>query len=350
MKEKKNYLIDKDILLEDAIKILEKNYNKILIVVDSKNKLVGTISDGDVRRKLIKDGNINISCGELANKNCIFAQAMNKDDNEIIALARKKRISLIPVLDCGREVIDLLEVTKPSKEIMNSVVVMAGGLGKRLRPLTINIPKPLIKVGDKPIIRRITDKFSNEGFSQFIVSIGYLSNKFLDYYKNEDKTISPIFIHEKKPLGTAGPLAELKNMKNVFYPIVVTNGDIIFEDNISSKLEEFQEHNIDGLMLCREEYNSIPYGVVESDFESNFLKIKEKPKYKYLVNAGIYILSEKILKLIKDDENLDMPELFMRAKSKNFVVKTFTLKEYWIDVGRVDNLEMANQKFNNLSI
>lgn len=346
MKEKKNYLIQKDILLLDAIKILENNYKKILIVVDSKNKLIGTISDGDVRRRLIRQGDINISCGELANKNCIFSEVINNNGNEIIALARQKRVTLIPVVDENREVIDLIEVTKPSKAIKNSVVIMAGGLGKRLRPLTNNIPKPLLKVGDKPIIRRITDKFSNEGFSQFIISIGYLSDKFLDYYKNVDKTISPVFIHEKKPLGTAGPLSELKNIEQVYYPLVVTNGDVIFEDNISSILENFQEQNIDGLMLCREEHNLIPYGVVESDLDSNFINIKEKPKYNYLVNGGIYILSKKILDLIKEGENLDMPELFMRAKSKDYIVKIFTLKEYWIDVGRVDNLEMANRKFN----
>ena len=176
-------------------------------------------------------------------------------------------------------------------------------------------------LSDKPIFSEIADDFLDFiGSAKLVIHNAAFDIKFIN--------------------------AELKNIEQVYYPLVVTNGDIIFEDNISSILENFQEQNIDGLMLCREEHNLIPYGVVESDLDSNFINIKEKPKYNYLVNGGIYILSKKILDLIKEGENLDMPELYMRAKSKDYIVKIFTLKEYWIDVGRVDNLEMANRKFN----
>ena len=285
MKEKKDYLINEKKLLFEAINVLEKNYSKILIVVDSNDKLIGTISDGDIRRRLIKNGDINISCGDLANKNCVFSEPHQLSFK--LTLAKKKGITVIPIVNKENQVLDLFEISKPPRSINNAVVIMAGGKGKRLRPLTKNIPKPLLKVGDKPIIRRITDKFSNEGFKKFVISVGYLSEKFFDYYENHDKTIEPEFIIENKPLGTAGPLADLLEIKNIVYPVVVTNGDIIFDDNISAVLDYFESNGIDGLMLCREEYNSIPYGVVESDNESNFINIKEKPKYKYLVNGGI---------------------------------------------------------------
>ena len=344
MKDKKNYLINENKLLFEAIKILEINYSKVLVVVNSNKKLVGTISDGDIRRRLISDGNINISCGELANKNCLFSERFEVPYKT--ELAKKKGISILPVVNKENEVLDLIQLSKPPKVINNAVVIMAGGKGKRLRPLTNTIPKPLLKVGDKPIIRRITDKFSDEGFKNFVISVGYLSQKFFDYYENKDKTIEPFFINEKKPLGTAGPLVDLLNIKDITYPVVVTNGDIIFEDNISSVLDYFETSGIDGMMFCREEYNSIPYGVVEFDDELNFKNIKEKPKYKYLVNGGIYILTKKIIKLISKGEEIDMPDLFLKARSKKYNLKVHTLRDYWIDVGRIDKLQLASEKFN----
>ena len=344
MKEKNDYLICENILICEAIKILEKNLYKILIVIDSNGKLIGTISDGDVRRYLIRDGDLNKTCIAIANINCIFSENIN--DFEKINIARKNLVKLIPIVNNEKIVVDILEISKLPNVINNTIVIMAGGLGKRLRPMTNTIPKPLLKVGNKPIIRRITDKFSNEGFHQFIISLGYLSEKFLDYYSNHDKSISPKFIFEKKPLGTAGPLSSLLDIDDISYPIVVTNGDVIFDDNIFSVLDYFERSSIDGLMLCREEFCSVPYGVVESDNKNNFITIKEKPKYKYLVNGGIYILTKKIIELIKQEEIIDMPDLFIRAKLKKYLIKTHTLKDYWIDVGRVANLEEANQKFN----
>ena len=344
MNKNQNLFINKDQMLKEAIKILENNYNKILIVIDSKNKLVGTITDGDIRRRLIRNDNINISCGELANKNCIYTYS--KQDVQKLTLAKRKRITIIPLLDKNKKVIDYVEIESPQREIKNSVVIMAGGFGKRLRPLTNNIPKPLLKVGNKTILRRITDKFSNEGFINFIISVGYLSKKIINYYKKEDKSINPKFINEETPLGTAGPLEFLSKINDIVYPIVVTNGDIICDEYIWPILEYAEENNIDGIMLCREECNNVPYGVVETDHDSNFLSITEKPEYKYLVNGGIYILSSRLVSLIKKEENIDMPSLFLRAKLKNYVIKVFNLKGYWIDVGRLDNLQSADQKFN----
>ena len=343
MKEKKRYLINENKMLSEAFKILEKNFYKTLIVINSNNKLVGTLSDGDIRRRLISTSNINITCGELANKNCIYME--RKDDNQKIKLAEKKIVSIIPVINKKHEVIDIFEISKPQEFYDNTIVIMAGGLGKRLRPLTEKTPKPLLKVGDKPIIKRITDKFSQEGFNNFIISVGYLKGKFFDFYKNIDKKTNPRFIQEKKPLGTAGSLVGLSELENVNYPIIVTNGDVIFDDKISIILNSFKKDNIDGMMLCRQECKSIPYGVVESDDDHNFVNIKEKPKINYLVNGGVYILSDKMIDLINKDEKLDMPELFTRANSENYKIKIHVLENYWIDIGLVDNLQSANSKF-----
>ena len=344
MDKSQNLFINENQRLKEAIKILENNYNKTLIVIDSKDKLVGTITDGDIRRRLIKNENINISCGELANKNCICTYS--KQDIEKLTLAKRKRVTIVPLIDKNKKVIDYIEIEKPQRDINNSVVIMAGGFGKRLRPLTNNIPKPLLKVGNKTILRRITDKFSNEGFINFVISVGYLSKKIINYYKKEDKSINPKFIHEETPLGTAGPLVNLLEISDIVYPIVVTNGDIICDEYIWPILEFAEKNCIDGIMLCREEFNNIPYGVVETDDDSNFISISEKPEYKYLVNGGIYILSSRVISLLKKDEIVDMPDLFLRAKLKKYSMKVFNLKGYWIDVGQLDNLKSAHQRFN----
>ena len=344
MDKRENLFINKDQMLKEAVEILENNYQKILIVIDSKNKLVGTITDGDIRRRLIKNDNINVTCGDVANKNCICTYS--KQDIEKLTLAKRKRVTIIPLIDKNQKVIDYIEIEKPQREINNSVVIMAGGFGKRLRPLTNKVPKPLLKVGGKTILRRITDKFSNEGFNNFVISVGYLSKKIINYYKKEDKSINPQFINEEIPLGTAGPLISLLNFSDIVYPIVVTNGDIICDEYIWPILELAEKNNIDGIMLCREEFNNVPYGVVEIYQDSNFLSITEKPQYKYLVNGGIYILSSKVISLIKKDENIDMPALFLRAKLKKYKIKVFNLKGYWIDIGQLDNLQSAYQKFN----
>ena len=339
----KKYLVNKNIDIINALKILDSVTHKVLIIIDDKNKLCGTISDGDLRRWIISRDNKEI-CASLMNSNCIFANFDNM--NEMIINAKEKGISLIPLVNNEKVVVGALETEFLLTERRpNTVVIMAGGKGTRLLPLTKSIPKPMVEVGGKPIIKRIIEKLIIEGFINIVISLGHLSEVIEKYIIGCNFNANIVFSKENKPLGTAGALSDISK-KNIHYPILVTNGDILCECNLNKLLDKAIENKYDGIMLGKEEKIIMPFGVIDHK-DGKWNGITEKPTYSFIINGGIYVLSESMISLIKQNVYLDMTTLFEMAKEQNLKLGVECISQYWIDIGRYETLESANKYFSN---
>lgn len=332
--------------IKEALKIISDGGIQIAIVVDRKGKLLGTLTDGDIRRGFLKGLDINNSINSIINKNPIVVK---KDDTKekVLKIALKKKIYQIPIVDKNFKIIGLHvldELIKSKKN--NLVVIMAGGKGMRLRPLTKNIPKPMLKVGDKPILQTILEKFIDNGYDNFVICVNYKSKVIIDYFGNGKKFGAQIeYIHEKIRMGTAGALSLLKK-KKINEPFFVINGDILININFEKMLNFHQEHNSKATM-CIKEYNvALPYGEVRVKKE-NIYFIEEKPKHKFFVNAGIYILDPKCINLIPK-KFYDMTSLFKKMINKKDKIVSFPLEEKWLDIGRLNDYDEANLKYNSI--
>jgi dTDP-glucose pyrophosphorylase len=343
MIEYEKYIVNENKDIVQALIILNELTHKVLIVTDDKGKLRGTITDGDFRRWIINKDKQGI-CKSLMNRDCLYANKENLD--KVASKAKKKGVSLLPLVNNENIVIGAYEIdfilTEKKK---NTVVIMAGGKGTRLLPLTQDIPKPMIKVGGKPIITRIIEKLILEGFENIIISVGHLSEVIEEHIKNSNFDASIILSKEEMPLGTAGSLSQIcKNEIN--YPILVTNGDILSECNYYKIVEKAKVNNFDAIMLGKEEIYKIPYGVIKHTNQI-WEGIIEKPTYSFIINAGVYVLSKSMIELIEDNKYLDMPTLFKKASEKNLKLAVDHTSQYWIDIGRHETLESANNYFKN---
>ena len=340
---KKILLTPKD-SLESSIKVLHEGGCRIALVVDSQNKLLGTLTDGDVRRALIKHYSMKGKVEGVMNKQPMTAKEIDTVKH-VLNLMKVQSLLHMPIVDdlgilVGLETLqDLIE-----KEIHdNPVFLMAGGFGTRLKPLTEEKPKPLLVVGGKPILETILMQFIELGFHNFYVSIHYKAEMIRNHFGDGSRWgVSIQYIHEDKPLGTAGSLGLLpKEMMNL--PIIMMNGDLLTRIDFEALLD-FHNHNQGIATMCVREYDfQVPYGVVKSK-DSKVTHIVEKPIHSFFVNAGIYVLNPSLINTISGDSYLDMPNLLDQCIEKGEVVNMFPVHEYWLDIGRKDQYIQANQE------
>ncbi len=333
--------------IKEALQIIDSGAIKIAVVVDSNNKLLGTLTDGDIRRAILNGKVLNSTVESIYFKNPTSV-SVNESEKSIINLCKTKTIHQIPIVDRDGKVVgirtidDLLKV----KTYTNKVVLMAGGLGTRLRPLTNKVPKPLLVVGGKPIIETIIESFVKVGFKNFILSVNYKSEMFEEYFGDGSKFgVNIEYIHEDKRLGTAGALSLMKKKLNEDF--FVMNGDLLTNANFEQLLRFHHENKADATMCVREYDFQVPYGVVDI-MDSKILSISEKPIYKYFVNAGIYMLSPKVLDHIPNDEFYDMPTFFEKLIDMNNSVISFPLREYWLDIGKMEEFKRANREYDEV--
>ncbi|MDB3938922.1 nucleotidyltransferase family protein [Candidatus Pelagibacter sp.] len=329
--------------IKQAMKIISDGTLKIAIAVNKKGQLLGTLTDGDIRRGFLNGLNINSSVKSIIFKKPIIAK---KEDNEenMLKVALSKQIYQIPVVDKNRKVIGLhiLDEFIKLKNKSNKVVIMAGGKGMRLRPLTKNIPKPMLKVGKKPILQTIVEKFKESGYTNFVICVNYKSQIIKDYFRDgKSFGVKIEYIHEKKRMGTAGALSLFK--KKPKEPFFVINGDLLTNLDFEKMFDYHNKYNSKATM-CVKEYNiDSPYGEVNLKGE-NIESIEEKPKHKFFVNAGVYILDPKCINLIPK-KYFDMPSLFKKIITKKYKTVSFPLGEYWLDIGRFNDYKKANLEF-----
>ncbi len=343
----KQIAVRPDQTIREALEAIDKGGVQIAIVADEEDHLRGVATDGDIRRGILKDLNLDAPVGSIMNEDPITARRQ-EDRQSLIDTMRARQIHQIPLVDgegriVGIEVLD--DLLEPEAR-PNPVVLMAGGLGTRLRPLTEDCPKPLLEVGDKPILETILEGFIAHGFHRFYLSVNYKAGMIEDYFGNgEDWGVDISYVHEEKRLGTAGPLSLLPERPDE--TMIVMNGDLLTKLNYAHLLDFHREHGAVGTMCVREHETQVPYGVIETD--DQYMKgIEEKPTEHYFVNAGIYVLEPETLELVPENEFFDMPDLFESLIEEGREATVFPVREYWQDVGRENDFRRVNRKYDEI--
>ena len=330
--------------LSEAIRILGKESLRIAMVVDGQDRLLGTITDGDIRRALVKQVGMNTSVGNIMFTNPTTA-SVDDDRNVILAMMKNMDILQIPILDHDGRVVDLetLQCLLEPTKLKNPVFLMAGGFGTRLRPLTDDTPKPMLKVGSKPILETILLQFVEAGFYDFYISTHYKAEKIREHFGDGGKWgVNISYVHEEKPLGTAGALGLLPDDIEQL-PLIMMNGDLLTKVNLRQLLDFHVAQDCIATMCVRKYDFQVPYGVIEQ--KNNIVsEIIEKPIHKFFVNAGIYVLDPVITKSVESDQCIDMPMLLEKQITEKKKIAAFPVHEYWLDVGRLEEFERANRE------
>ena len=337
-------LVSSSTTLRQTIEAITEGSLQIALVVDSDNKLLGTVTDGDIRKAILAGKDLSIPAAEAMRREPITSAAKTPRA-AILKLMREKRIHQMPLLDELGRVVDVLTVDDMIGALQkpNAVLIMAGGLGTRLHPLTQDTPKPMLKVGGKPILETIIQSFVDQGFINFFVSINYKAEIISDYFGDGSKYgVTITYLTEKMRLGTAGGLSLLP--KNIHAPVIVMNGDLLTRISVDALLDFHERENAIATMVVREDHYQIPYGVVQVD-GTQIIGVEEKPTQRNLVNAGIYVISKLGLENIPKDTFYDMPTHFAKLSADGHRTAAFPLHEYWVDIGRLDELERSQREW-----
>ena len=337
----KKSLIDSEKDIKKALNIINHSELKIALVLEDR-KLIGTVSDGDVRRGLLKKCNLNDNVKKIINKKFTYLEKNEITDSEVYDL-KNKNISVIPIIDKNKQIKDVisLKTNITTKKIDNTVVLMVGGKGLRLRPFTNETPKCMLEINGKPILLRIIEQFKEYGFHDFIFSVNYLKKNIINYFKDGSKYGVKIkYIKENTPLGTAGSLGKINNKKNL--PLIISNGDIITKINYDDLLNHHKRSRALITIAVRRYEMHNPYGVILTEGE-NFIDIVEKPTYTSMINAGVYVIDPRVLSYIKKDKFLDMPDLILKLKKDSKKINTFAVHEDWLEIGKPIDLKQARR-------
>jgi dTDP-glucose pyrophosphorylase len=347
MKNWKTVAIPPHTPLETAIAALDKGGLGIVIVTDADDALLGTVTDGDVRRALLRHLPMTTPVADVM---CATPQVaeVSWTREKTLSVMEATRLLQLPVVGPGRRVVGLetLHDVLDRKRLDNPVFLMAGGFGKRLYPLTQDCPKPMLKIGDKPILELILRSFADAGFHRFYFSTHYLPEVIREHFGDGSRwNVSIRYVHEASPLGTGGALGLLPH-DEIDLPVFLMNGDLLTRVDYLSLLDFHQRH-AGAATLCVREYESqVPYGVVQSDGH-RITQIVEKPVQRFFISAGIYILSPELVRRVAPGERIDMPTLLEREISAGRDVNMFPVHEYWLDIGRMDDFQRAQQEVHN---
>ncbi len=343
----KDNLIEADAAVLEAVQVVDHTSCKVAVVVDKRRRLLGVVTDGDIRRGMLAGVSLEDPVSEVMNSRP-RAGSVNDTRAFMDAVMRSQGIQHLPIIDYDNRVVGLETLIDPAQdmELGNAVLLMAGGRGVRLSPLTRSDPKPLLAVGDRPLLETLILEMSAQGFRSFFISIRYLGEKIRRHFQDGERLGVRIeYLVESEALGTAGALALLPEALSE--PVIVVNGDVLTKLNFRTLLQ-FHEGNDAAATMCVSEYSmTVPYGVVAMSGR-RVVGIEEKPHSRYLINAGIYVLSPDVMGLIPRDEGYDMTELLARLIREGRNVAAFPIREYWRDVGRADDLERARHDFGEL--
>jgi len=346
MKAIHELFLSPDASILTALRIIDQGAVQIALIVDSERKLMGTVTDGDIRRALLRGVSLEAPVSEIMNRQPRTAKH-DMDKEAILSVMQYLNLRQFPVLDAeGRVVrLELLDDLLYHRKFDNWIVLMAGGLGSRLGELTKDTPKPLLKVGTKPILEVILENFISHGFHRFYISVNYKAEMIRDYFGDGSRWGVEIrYLHEQKRLGTAGALSLLPD--NPDLPVLVMNGDLLTKVNFRQLIDFHNETNAKATMCVREFELQVPYGVVQIA-NHRLRAIEEKPVQRFFVNGGIYVLSPDMLRFIPEDSFYDMPALFDEIIARGENASVFPIREYWIDIGRTDDFERANVEVYN---
>ncbi len=340
MKTWRKALVSKDLSVRDVIKVINTVALQIALVADSDDLLLGTVTDGDIRRGILKGVLLESPIELIMNKNPVTAS--RKDGKKkILDLMMKNVFRHMPIVDDKRRIVGLEvlgELLEPTVRD-NWVILMAGGMGQRMRPLTDSRPKPMLLVGDKPILEDILNTFIEYGFRKFYISVNYMAEMIEDYFGDGSKwNVEIRYLREGQKMGTVGAVSLLPEAPT--QPFFVMNGDLVTKINPQRLLEFHEDQKAKFTMAVREYDFQVPFGVVKLE-KHHITGIDEKPVHKFFVNAGIYILDPEVFTMIPKGEHLDMPTLVQQLIDRQWETAAFPIMEYWLDIGRRSDFERA---------
>ena len=331
--------------LRSVLEVLNRAGSSFVLIVDEESKLLGTLTDGDVRRSLLKGTTLDSSVDLSMNTDFIHSWETDSPidvDNLLV----KHQINYIPILNQSMEIVGVHSSDDKCILMGRTALVMAGGLGSRLKPLTDDCPKPMLKVGDKPILQVIIERLALQGFDQIYVSVNYLAEQIQDYFGDGQQfNVNIHYLEESNKLGTAGALGLLP--KSLTEPIIVLNGDVLTKANYAG-LVDYHRRNAANISIgLTKQEMTIPYGVVNLEQEK-VMSITEKPTHSYYVSAGIYCISPEVFASLAGDKYLDMPDLIQKQVDQKHHVIGFPLHEYWADIGMKSDYQRANVTFKEI--
>lgn len=347
VKDVKDFLIPENISVKEAMIRMDKNGEKVLFVADKDARLLGSLTDGDIRRWMLADNSLADKVEKIYNKNPQFVKE-GYSTEEVKDFMLTKKIEWIPVVDNFNRICEVLlwdnifagKVLKPKNRLDIPVVIMAGGKGQRLDPFTKILPKALIPIGDKPIIEIIMNKFDPYGIKDFYISIHTKSKMIKAYFEELDSAYNINYIEEEEPLGTAASLKFLEG--KIEGSFLVTNCDIIIEGDYSEIGEFHKAKGLDITIVGSYRHFTIPYGICEVANGGALKSLNEKPEYTLLVNTGMYLLKSEVLKLIPEEKVYNMTDLIKSAKRHGKKVGVYPISEKsWIDIGQWDEYHKA---------
>ena len=329
--------------IKQAIKILNKYGSKTIIVINDDDKMIGTLSDGDIRRSVIKGFNLESSINNIYNKKPIYIYENEIDKKKIRKIFLKKKIHLIPVVNKKKKLIKIFhledvldfgnfnhETKEYSKKL--GVVIMAGGKGIRMQPYTKIFPKPLLPMGEDTVIDLIVSKFLNFKINNFYITTNYKHQIINNHFKKYKTNINYKLIKENKKLGTAGSLSYLKNSEEDLF--FVSNCDVVISENYNDILNFHTKNKNDFTIVVSKKSISFPYGVCLINDKKKFEGFKEKPRYNFLLNTGLYLINKKELKLLKKNQKLDMDDFILRLKKNKKKIGIYQIDhDKWQDLG-----------------
>lgn len=337
-------LIGPETTLREAMETIDRAGCQIALVVDGDRRLLGTLSDGDARRGLLKGLSLVHKVTEAMHLGPTCARA-HEDRQSILTTMRKSGLNQIPVVNAKGIVIGLQVmhdfISSPVRD--NWVVVMAGGLGSRLRELTRDTPKPMLKVGSRPLLETIVRGYADQGFHRLYFAVNYKSEQIEAHFGDGSALGVEIrYLHEQQRMGTAGALGLLPERPTA--PLIVTNADLLTKEDYGFMVEQHAESGADATMAVRDYEMQVPFGVIR-ECNGRIEAIEEKPVQRFVVSAGMYVLSPQVLDLVPREQYLDMPALFGAMIDRRMRTRCHHTDGYWLDIGRLPDYERANLDF-----
>jgi dTDP-glucose pyrophosphorylase len=336
-------LISPNASLRDAVAAIDRGARQVALVVDGDDRLVAVVTDGNIRRGLLRGMTLDTPVTEVMNRTPTTA---NIEDGAEAArrLMSERHLHHVPIVDAKSRLVDLLwidDVTRTERK-STPVILMAGGLGMRLRPLTEKVPKPMLPIGGRPILEQIIKNFADQGFVRFTLSVNYLGEIIREHFGDgHELGVEIDYIEEPKRMGTAGSLSLLPERPEE--PVIVMNGDLLTSIRFEALLKFHVETGASATLCARKFDMQVPYGVIDAE-GTRLRGIIEKPVHHHFVNAGIYMLSPEVIAELEPGTQLDMPDLLARLTEREHTVSVFPLREYWLDIGRIEDLERARKE------
>ncbi len=350
MQQYQKYLISEENTAKQALKQLDIEGNgviaPVLFVTNAQNIILGSISDGDIRRGLMNDLNIDDSVLKFMNPNFKFFNENNFTKEQITAL-KNKNIRFVPLIDAQKKLIKILDLLNNRANIPATAIIMAGGKGERLLPLTASVPKPMLKVGERPIIEYNIEQLLRYGIKNIYISINYLGSQIVDHLGDGSNFGAKItYIYENEPLGTIGAVSKIEALENDY--ILLMNSDLLTNIEFDILYETLLKTDAE-LVVAAIPYNvQIPYAVMEITEENIVQQFKEKPKYTYYSNAGIYFFKKNCIDYIPKNKKFDATDLMAVLMERNLKIVSEPINNYWLDIGRIEDFNKAQEDIKHL--